>query len=188
MKGPLVLYDSNAFQAVVTGPLSKGGILTSSPQLFTVTFACVPFKYTKSDVEVTLSFQDNDMVSLYFQKECQTVGEVKEFNLLHTIYWIFIIIILTFVAVTSYFYIEKNKDNIVEFLNRMWTKIKRMANHYANKGRSGEEEHLKSEDCYEENDLVDIKIKTETKAFGKGNTNVKANVKYNNFTTDYGGI
>ena len=46
----------------------------------------------------------------------------------------------------------------------------------------------KNENIYEENDLVDITIKTDNKNFDSQNKENSANVKYNNFTTDYGGI
>lgn len=184
MLEPHISYDANAFQAAVTGELSKGGILANTPQSFTITFACIPFKYTKSDLEVVLKFQNNDVVSLYMQKECETVGDIREFDILYTIYWILLLLILFFAVVSSYYYIEKNKEAIKDGLNNLWIKFKNWLNNFTNKPRNEEEKlhSLKEEDFYEENDLVDIKIKTDS------TKNRTKNPNFNSFTTDYGGI
>ncbi len=187
MKEPHILYDVNAFQAAVTGELSKGGILSNNPQSFTITFGCIPFKYTKSDVEITLNFQNNDVVSLYFQKECETVGEIKEFDILYTVYWILLLLITFFVLISSYYYLEKNKEVILEGIQTYWIKFKIWFRKYA-KNPNAEEESLRSckDDEYEENDLVDIKIKTENKTMN--DRTKEKNINFNKFSTDYGGI
>jgi hypothetical protein len=186
MLEPHISYDVNAFQAAITGELSKGGILGNTPQSFTITFACIPFKYTKSDVEVTLKFQNNDVISLYFQKECETLGEIKEFDILYTIYWILLLLIMFFAIVSTYYYIEKNKDVIIEGLRNYWARFRVWIRQFFRKSRSEEENltALKTEELYDENDLVDVKIKTDSTQKINKNTNNN----FNSFTTDYGGI
>jgi hypothetical protein len=186
MLEPHISYDVNAFQAAITGELSKGGILSNNPQSFTITFACIPFKYTKSDVEITMKFQNNDVVSLYFQKECETIGEIKEFDILYTIYWILLLLILFFAIVSSYYYIEKNKDIIIEVLRDYWARFRVWIKQFTRKSRL-EEENLtatKLDEFYEENDLVDVKIKTDS----THKINSNKNNNFNSFSTDYGGI
>ena len=197
MKEPQLSYDANAFQSVLSGELSKGGILTNHPQVFTITFACTPLKYTKSDIELILNFQNNDSVTLYFQKECETVGDLEEFDMLYTIYWIILILMLIFLGVVIYYYFERNgitleelyKSAIIEL--KIWygkAKFKFNQKFGENSNQGILNNNNKNENIYEENDLVDITIKTDNKNFDSQNKENSTNVKYNNFTTDYGGI
>jgi hypothetical protein len=196
MKEPLLSYDGNAFQAVITGELAKGGILTNHPQSLTFTFACTPLKYTKSDIELTLHFQNNDIVSLYFQKECETVGDLQEFDILYTIYWIMLILMFIFLGIVIYYYFERNGITLEELYHSAIIQIKiwyGKAKYQYNQKFGGQPEHSilnnnKNENFYEENDLVDITIKTDKKNFDSQNKENSGKVNYNNFTTDYGGI
>ncbi len=189
MKEPLLTYDSGALEALVEGSLAKGGILSNKIDSFSILFLCPPLKNTKSDIELTLKFQNNDSLSLFFQKECDTAGDISEFDLLYTIYWVFLFLFLISICVIFYYYIKRNNIAVDEILSTMWNKCKLCFGFIVHKVQGLISKTKKSESqlinygesTYEENEIVDMKIKTAT-------VENKKDYKYNMFTTDYGGI
>ncbi len=195
MKEPELTYDINSFQAVIEGPLAKGGILSSSVESFTIHFFCPPLKTTKSDIELSLYFQNNQSVRLYFQKECDTVGDTSEFDILYTIYWLLLWVLTIAICVIIYYYIKRNNSGIEEVLMNIYYKCSLFFQSIYNKylRRKGPERmeadpaSLKlnnfPDNVYEENEIVDVKIKT-----SMGINDGDRNEKNNSFNTDYGGI
>jgi hypothetical protein len=150
--------------AVLSGPLSKGGILSENAESnFTVDFACLPMQHAISSVEIILKFGNNDVLSLYFQKECKSVGNLTvSYSFLSTIYFIFVIILLMFSAGVAYYFYLRNRILIKDTITKL---IQRITNKYQKREKSDTERlnYYASfrEASYEENDLVDAKIKTE---------------------------
>lgn len=95
--------------AVLSGPLNKGDVLTSTPSRLTLTMVCAPLAQSTSDIEVTLALSNNDVVSLFFSKICDGTEEAKDFfNIIYTIYWILLMLILALFGAVLYYYIKKN--------------------------------------------------------------------------------
>lgn len=181
MKEPMIIYDSDAFQAIVGGKLSKGGIISNSLSSFSLIFLCPPIKITKSDIELTLKFQNNDSVSLFFQKECNALGDISEYDFLYSIYWIFLSLISIAVCVIVYYYIKNTeidlRETYIKCKNWVSSKIGGQSGHMIKKN----EDVKLSENIYDESEIVDIKIKTATLENKKENN-------YNSFNSHYGGI
>ena len=128
---------------------------------------CPTLKYSKSDMELTLNFQDNDSVSIFFSKECDSVGDINEFDILYTIYWILLSVFFILLIVVIYHYIKRNNLDVLELLYSWYEKCKNtindLINKFYNKEDKGVHLKLKEENFYEESEIVDIKIKTDTK-------------------------
>ncbi len=85
----------------------------------------------------------------------------------------------------GYYYIEKNKDELQVRINNLLQTINNWINSLRNNSKYIElNKNNKKDTFYEENDLVDIKIKSDT----INSTNGSNKDNFNNFTTDYGGI
>lgn len=195
VKEPVLIYDTEAFKAVIEGPLSTGGIISNTPQSLTINFLCPSMKATVSDVELTLNFQGNDVISFYFQKECHTVN-ISEFSLLETFYWILLFLVFICAGVVFYYYyIKRNELTVAEMVSNgkekfehLYDRIKKSIPINSHK----KEESLRLNDVkndsnysnlYDESEIMDIKIKTENKNLDEGKKD-----NFNAFTTDYGGI
>jgi len=150
--------------AVLSGPLYKGGILSENIETnFTVDFACLPLQHSISSVEIILKFGNNDVLSLYLQKECKSVGNLtNSYSFLSTIYLIFLFLIMMFSAGVVYYFYLRNRILIKDTIAKL---IEKINNKYHRREKSDTERlnYYASfrETSYEENDLVDAKIKTE---------------------------
>jgi hypothetical protein len=123
MKEPLIVYDENLLNVVVTGAYSKGGIVSNNTDILTFTFACTSFKQGKNDFEISLSFENNNMINLYFSKECDTIGEVQEyFNFFYTMYYILLMILFGFVITVLYYYFKRNDISGLDIYNSIKSK------------------------------------------------------------------
>jgi hypothetical protein len=177
MKPPVVVYDENLLNVVVTGPLIKGGLLTNSPEMFTITFACTSFKQNINDFEVSFQFDNHDMINMYFSKECNTIGEVQEyFTFFYTIYYILLMIFFGFIITFIYYYFKSNNLTLLDLFEQIRNKLIALYQYIVSKIQNKPYKHneLTRESLYEEHDLVDVNIRTE-----------RIPTKY---SSDYGGI
>ena len=123
MKEPLIVYDENLLNVALTGSYSKGGIVSNDTDILTLTFACTSFKQGKNDFEVSFSFENNNMINLYFSKECDTIGEVQEyFNFFYTIYYLLLMILFGFVITVLYYYFKRNDIRGLDIYNSIKSK------------------------------------------------------------------
>jgi hypothetical protein len=122
---PTLVTDQSNFNYALTGPLSHGGTVTNIPENLTITFACIPNKLSKSDIELNLHFSNEENIPLYFTKECDfaTIDE-EYFNVIYTIYWILLILISVFIIAITYYYIKTQNYTILEVLEMAFSKIK----------------------------------------------------------------
>jgi hypothetical protein len=178
MKQPIIVYDENLLNVVITGPLSKGGLLSITPEIFTITFACTTFKQNINDFELSLQFDNNDIINMYFSKECNTIGEVQEyFTFFYTLYYILLMIFFGFIFTFIYYYFKSNNLTLLDFFEQIKNKIVSLYIYMKskfNKQNYKDEEHQTRESLYDEHDLVDVNIRTE-----------RVTTKY---SSDYGGI
>jgi hypothetical protein len=183
MREPKLVYDYNSVTPVILGSLDRGGIISNTPTKIEIFFGCVVLKYSVTDFELTLEFENNDIVELFFKKECENVGPAQEyFNFFYTIYYILLILILLLFIGAVYFYLKKNDISLDALYQKVINQFRRW---WGSRGSKPSEEEYSlnpTTNLYEESDLVDFKIKTETKPISKND------VKYNKFSTDYGGI
>ena len=115
MKEPTLVTDQSNFNYAVTGPLSHGGTVTNVPESLTITFACTPNKTSKSDIEINLQFNNDEIIPLYFSKECDfATADEEYFNFIYTIYWILLFLILFFIISIIYYYIKTNNLTVTE--------------------------------------------------------------------------
>jgi hypothetical protein len=133
MREPTVSNNENLVTVVTTGTLSKGGIITSSPDVLIFSFACTSFKESKTDFEVNLTFQNNDVVNLYFSKECDTTADVQEyFSFFYTIYYILLLVFFGFVITILYYYFRSNEITAFDIYlygkNRVMSALRYMTN------------------------------------------------------------
>jgi len=124
MKEPTLITDQSNFNYALTGPLSHGGTVTNVPENLSITFACTPNKTSKSDIEINLHFTNDEIIPLYFTKECDyaTVDE-EYFNIIYTIYWILLFLIFFLVISIIYYYVKTHNYTITEFIAMILEKI-----------------------------------------------------------------
>lgn len=167
----------------VTGTLQKGGIISNDPTPIHIKLECALLKQSTTDVELFLEFENNDIISVFFKKECLNVGVAQDyFNVFYTLYWIFLTLISCFIIYSVVQYMKRNDITLHDLYLKATTQYKRWLKQ--NKKEKQEDEMLAntSVNLYEENDLVDVKIKTDTKSINK------TEMKFANFSSDYGGI
>jgi len=124
MKQPTIVSDQSNFNYALTGPLSHGGTVTNVPENLTITFACTPNKISKSDVEINFQFINDEMIPLYFSKECNFVTADEEyFNIIYTIYWILLFLIFFFIISIIYYYIKTNNYTVTEVIALVLDKV-----------------------------------------------------------------
>jgi hypothetical protein len=175
MRQPIIVYDENLLNVVITGPLSKGGILSYTPEIFTLTFACTSFKQNINDFEISLQFDNKDIVNVYFSKECNNIGQgQQDFTFFYTIYYILLMIFFGFIITFIYYYFKSNNLTLIDFLELLRDKIFSLYIYLKSFNSKKEKEHSTVESLYEEQDLVDVNIRTE-----------RIPTKY---SSDYGGI
>jgi hypothetical protein len=119
MLQPTLIYNENLMTIVPHGTLSKGGILSSTPEVLAFSFGCTSFKQSKNDLEINLNFQGGEMVNIYLSKECNSViGEDLQdyFNFFYTIYYILLLIFFGFVITIIYYYFRRNDLTFLDLL------------------------------------------------------------------------
>lgn len=219
IKEPTIVSDQSNFNYAITGPLSHGGTLSNIPEHFTITFACTPNKTTKSDVEVNIHLDNEIIIPIYFSKECDFITTDEEyFNIIYTIYWILLLLIFFFIIAILFYYIKTNNysfgdvikifiEKIVEFYDKIKVSffllffcflsfyshlfiksfiLKEKINNYREK-----KTNRRNMDSlyYEENDLVNVSIKSQTLDQEKNDyNNINDNYKAKNETSSYGGL
>lgn len=187
MREPTIIYDTNSFKALFSGQLNKGGILNNTPQTLEIDFSCTALKQSMTDFELTFVFANNEMINLYISKECNTAGEAQQyFNILYTVYWIFLLLITIFCVSVIYYYVRRNEVSLYAFYYKTFDQLSK----WITKGKYQAPEQMRlnntnineqHDTSYEECDLVDVKIKTEMKE-------INPDKNFKNFTNDYGGI
>lgn len=163
LKEPELIYDNNVLNAVITGPLSKGGVITNSQSNFNVEFACLSIQHSISIFEIILKFENHDVVYLYMRKECNNLENMTyQFSFIKTVYNIFVILFVLFAGGLCFYYYKRNKILIRDMINKFIDRLQEM---YGKKDNSHMERlnyYVTSREAsYDENDLVDVKIKTE---------------------------
>lgn len=104
--------------------MAHGGLLSNVPENFTITFACTPNKITKSDVQVNVQFENEQIIPLYFSKECNfETADEEYFNLIYTIYWILLFLISFFIIAIIFYYIKANNFTFEEIMRLVIDKI-----------------------------------------------------------------
>jgi hypothetical protein len=118
LKKPSYMANESDLAVFLSGELAGGGKLTSTPGVLELTFACQPFKKSKTDIAIELGF-NNTMFSLFLAKECDTVEEIEEyFTILYAIYWILLFLIFAFIFVVIYFYLKNNDISLYDLFER----------------------------------------------------------------------
>ena len=129
MHEPSITLDHNALTIAPNGVLKNGGLLTNKVQQLTFIFSCNEFKVSKTDVQITLSFSNFDIINLFFSKECDQTGEINEyFTIFVTIYWILLFLIGAFVVVIIMYYLKKTNTTLAELFEKILEKIKNLIN------------------------------------------------------------
>lgn len=124
MKEPSIVSDQSNFNYALTGSLSHGGTITNVPENVTITFACTPNKTSKSDVEVNFHFNNDEMIPLFFSKECDfATADEDYFNIIYTIYWILLFLIFFFIISIIYYYIKTNNYTVTEVIALVLDKV-----------------------------------------------------------------
>jgi len=124
IKEPTIVSDQSNFNYAITGPLGHGGILSNVPESFTITFACTPNKTTKSDVEVNIHFDNDQIIPIYFSKECDfATADEEYFNIIYTIYWILVFLIFFFIIAIIFYYIKTNNYSFGDIIKMFIEKI-----------------------------------------------------------------
>ena len=180
LKEPELVYDDNVVNAIVSGPLSKGGIISNDESYFTINFSCVPLLHSTSLIEMILRFENYDVVNLYFRKECNSVGHLKErFSFFKTLFNIILILVILVGISVCFYYYKRNQIAIKILFDQLTSKIIEKLN---KKNKSDNERlnyYVSSRDAsYDENDLVDVKIKTDKEPFYKKAELSTINTKY----------
>lgn len=125
MKTPKIFYDENDYTLIVKGDLINGGIINNQNSILSLNFVCLPYKKTKTDLEVTLSFDNGKRVELFLTKECDTIEEVQQyFTVLYTVYWILMILIALLIVVIFLYYLQRNNMS----LNDLYEQAKEYVN------------------------------------------------------------
>lgn len=182
MRDPTIVYNEQELTTIFRGQLAKGGNLTSSPQSFSIIFACAPINKSSSDVQITLHFDDHSYINLFFNKECNTIEGIQEyFTILYIIYWILIVLIITFMVALFFYYLKKNELSIIEFYDKIREYVYEKVDYYKRRRNYNESENrsLINSKMVEEDD-IDFKI-----------TSSAASDKDKNFKSsafEYGGI
>lgn len=129
IKEPTIVSDQSNFNYAITGPLGHGGVLSNVPENFTITFACTPNKLTKSDVEVNIHFENDQIIPIYFSKECDfATADEEYFNIIYTIYWILVFLIIFFIIAIIIYYIKNNNYSFDDIIKMTIEKIKYLFN------------------------------------------------------------
>ncbi len=175
-----MIYDNNVLNAVITGPLSKGGIISNSPSHFNVEFGCLSLQHSISMFEIILRFENNDVVYLFLRKECNNVGNLTyKFSFFKTVYNMFVIIVVLFAGGVCFYYYKRNRILIREMINKL---IDRIQDRYGKRNKADSDRlnyYVSSREAsYDENDLVDVKIKTDKDPFYKKSELNSINTKY----------
>ena len=124
IKEPTIVSDQSNFNYAVTGALAHGGTLSNVPESFTITFACTPNKLTKSDVEVNIHLDNDQIIPLYFAKECDfSTADEEYFSIIYTIYWILLFLIFFFIIAIIFYYIKSNNFTFGDFIKVVIEKI-----------------------------------------------------------------
>lgn len=124
MKEPILVTDQSNFNYAVTGALSHGGTVTNVPESLSITFACTPNKTSKSDVQINFQFANDEMIPLYFSKECDfATADEEYFNIIYTIYWILLFLIFFFIVCIVYYYIKTNNYTVLEVISIVLDKV-----------------------------------------------------------------
>jgi hypothetical protein len=172
MKEPTIVYNEQ----------DKGGNLTSSPQSFSIILACVPLTKSSTDIQVTLHFDNDSYINLFFNKECNTIQEIQEyFTFLYIIYWILLLLIIAFLVALFFYYLKKNELSLMEFYDKIREFIKEKVEYYKKKRNfnEGENKGLINSKFVEDDD-IDIKISSAASADKEKNNKLS--------TFEYGGI
>ncbi len=183
MKAPTIITNEESIKTLFKGQLANGGLLTSSPQSLSVIFACSPLNKSSTDIQVTLHFDNDSYINLFFNKECNTVQEIQEyFTFLYVIYWILILLIISFLVVLFFYYLKRNELSLIDFYDKIRELIKEKIDYYKMKRNNEYESKGLVNSKYIEEDDLDIKI---TSTDTSGNEKEK---KFKPMTFEYGGI
>ncbi len=140
----------------------------------------MPLLHSTSLIEIILRFENYDVVNLYFRKECNNVGHIKEkFSFFKTLFNIILILVIL-VGISVCFYYYKRNQAVIKIL---FDQLRAKLTEKFNKKDKSDNERLNyyvssREASYDENDLVDVKIKTDKEPFYKKAELSSINTKY----------
>lgn len=176
LRRPELTFDVNSLEAALSGSLASGAVLGTEAEPLVMAIECKPLRQTKTDIMMTLRFENNDIINLFFEKHCNSVGEAPEyFNFLYTVYWIFLFLIMIFLLTAGYYYLKRNDLSIVDSYLSLINFIVRKYDSYRRNGYLTAPQRDPA--AHEEEDTMDVNIKTGSKE-----------INDNNFKADYGGI
>lgn len=91
----------------------------------------MPNKTSKSDVEINFHFENQEIIPLYFTKECDFNSSYESFfDIIYTIYWVILFLLMFSVTYLIYYYIKSNNYSIMDFvaivINSFWNIVERI--------------------------------------------------------------
>ena len=197
---PQIILNEENLVPIFQGQLRKGGEINNTPQSLILAMACTSLKQSKTDIQIKLKCDNNQRISLFFNKECDTTEEITAyFSILTFIYWIFLILISIFLVILFFYYLKRNDMTVFD----LFDKIKEFCreniyNKYLSSNRKGtsknnelsSQRENQNEKLFEE-DHLDVKITSskEDRLDREGDKDFNLEERNKNvIKMDYGGI
>lgn len=120
MNNPKITFDENLMDIVTASELKSGGEISAIPKKLTILFACKEHQKGKSQISVTLTFTNHDVLSFSFFKECDTISAIENyFSVIYFLYWLLLITIFSFIIVLTIFYLKRENISATELSKRI---------------------------------------------------------------------
>lgn len=123
---PILDYDQNEMEALITSDLKYGGSLSEKPRDLTLVFACKSNVKDKSDIQLVLREKGNKKsVTFNFKKKCDTITQMESyFTFLYIVYWIMMCFVIIFAFSTGIYFLNRNGLTLEDLYASLLKKIK----------------------------------------------------------------
>ena len=123
---PILDYDQNEMEALITSDLKQGGTISQNPKDITLVFACKSNVKDKSDIQLLLREKGNNKsLTFNFKKRCDTVTQIESyFTFLYIVYWIMMCFVILFAFSTGIYFLNRNGLTLGDLFDSAISKFK----------------------------------------------------------------